>query len=313
MAGVAFVKRDGCRVTPFMNYQLERLNKDFKAKFGLLIKVRSAIRLKQEQIDIFLDRYVVASEIRGRRVYDTRVWNGVRYYRISREGTVAVPGYSNHEIQGSKAAVDLYDTGSDAGITSKNSVRGRWLRANAYKYGLIASGDGFGEGWHFDMINIYNAVPGIPAGGGTTAPPKEAKVTFIHTEDATARDTKRGGRALAPGSSFWLNKINGASTAQATNITGPAGHYDFSIHVYADGVPGDSIDIQLYWDNTKTAGPHSGHYVEHIVFPADGKIRKNFPFDRPVVKGYAVYANMRTPATNKGTVKVTVFDADATA
>lgn len=312
MAGVAFVKRDGCRVTPYMNYQLGRLNTDFKKRFGLEIRVRSAIRLPQEQIDIFLDRYVTASQIKGRKVYDTRVWKGVRYYRISRKGTVAVPGFSNHEIQGSKAAVDLYDTGSDAGITVKNSVRGRWFRENAWRYGIIVSGDSFGEGWHSDILNIFNAVPGTPAGGGNTTPPKEATVAFIHTEDATARNKNKTGRVLKPGSSFWLNKINGASASQATNIVGPPGQYDISIHVYADGTPGDSVDVQLYWDNTKTSGPHSGHYVEHLVIPSDGKIRANFPFDRPVPSGFAVYANMRTPASNKGSVKVTVFDADAT-
>lgn len=155
-----FVYRDGARLTPYMFWQLERLNADVKRIFGVEIRVSSGIRLPQEQIDIFLERYVTAANVRGRRVYDTRMWRGIRWFRISSAGTVAVPSTSNHEIQGTTAAVDLRDTGSDAGITSKNSTRGRWIRQNAWRYDLVASGDGFAEGWHFDIRNIFNTPPG---------------------------------------------------------------------------------------------------------------------------------------------------------
>ena len=157
---VDYVYRDGSRLTPYMYWQLERLNFDLKRLFGVEVKVTSGIRLYQEQVNIFLSRYVTAGNIRGRRVYDSRVWNGTRYYRISSAGTVAVPRTSNHEIQGNRAAVDLRDTGSDAGITSKNSVRGKWFRTNCRNYDLVMTGDSFGEGWHSDALNIFNAVPG---------------------------------------------------------------------------------------------------------------------------------------------------------
>ncbi|UVK59181.1 endolysin [Microbacterium phage Librie] len=167
-----YVQWGNARVTPYMAYQLDRLNADLRRLFGVGLQANSGIRLPQEQIDIFLQRYVRAGDVKGRRVYDTRWWNGVLWYRISAAGTVAVPGTSNHEIQGDKAAVDIQDTGADAGITNRNSVRGRWIRANAGNYGLIASGDGFGEGWHFDIVGIWRAVPG---GGGTApAKPKES-------------------------------------------------------------------------------------------------------------------------------------------
>lgn len=152
--------RDGSRLTPYMLYQINRLNADFKKRFSVEIRVTSGIRLAQEQIDIFLQRYVTAGNVRGRRVYDTRVWRGVRYYRISSAGTVAVPSTSNHEVQGNRAAVDLRDTGSNAGITRANTERAKWLRANAHKYGLVPSGYGFGEPWHYDVLNIFAAVPG---------------------------------------------------------------------------------------------------------------------------------------------------------
>ena len=150
------------RVTPWMSYQLGRLDADLKKNFGVGLVANSGIRLPQEQIDIFLARYVTAANVRGRKVYDTRWWNGQLWYRISPAGTVAVPSTSNHEIQGSKAAVDIADTGVDAGVSSKTSARGRWIRANAPNYDLVASGDGFGEGWHFDILHIFNVPPNTP-------------------------------------------------------------------------------------------------------------------------------------------------------
>lgn len=154
------------RVTPWMHYQLTRLDAALRSLFGVGLVANSGIRTYEEQKAIFLERYVTAGNVKGRHVYDTRWWNGQLWYRISAAGTVAAPGSSNHEVQGTKAAVDIADTGSTAGITSRNSTRGRWLRQNAASYGMIASGDGFGEGWHFDITNIFATPPGAPAGGG---------------------------------------------------------------------------------------------------------------------------------------------------
>lgn len=302
-----FVWRDGSRLTPYMEYQINCLDRDLRANFGVGVLVSSGIRIPQEQIDIFLQRYVTAGNIRGRKVYDTRVWRGVRYYRISSAGTVAVPGTSNHEIQGSKAAVDLRDTGADAGITVASSKRGRWIRQNAWRYGLVASGDGFGEGWHFDVLNIYNAVPGAPAGGTN---PKGVTVIQYHREDGTARS--KSYRTLKPGDAFWLNTLAGAATSQATNLAGGIGPTIFTLHVYAHGgTPGDAIDVQLYWDQTKTEGPHSGHYTERMVFDKNGVINSSVTSQRALGSGDAVYGQLRAPSTNKGTFVVSVFDSDA--
>lgn len=162
--------RDGSRLTPYMAYQIERLNKDLIVKFNVEVKVTSGVRLPQEQIDVFLKRYVTAGAINGRRVYDTRIWNGVRYYRISAAGTVASPGSSNHEIQGNRAAVDLRDTGADAGLMYRGSVRSNWLKANAANYDLVPSGFNFDEPWHYDVLNVFAAVPGTaPAAPATPA------------------------------------------------------------------------------------------------------------------------------------------------
>lgn len=166
---VEYVYHQGQRLTAWMLYVILMLDADLFRAFGVHVLVSSAIRTYEEQKRIFLARYVRASDVNGRRVYDTRVWNGVRWYRISSGGTVAVPGYSNHEIQGTKAAVDIRDSGRDAGITNRNSVRGRWIRDWCRRTGLlIASGDGFGEGWHFDVPGIFRKPPAIPVAAPQT-------------------------------------------------------------------------------------------------------------------------------------------------
>jgi hypothetical protein len=156
------VWRDGSRLTLWMLYVINLLDADLFRLFGVHVLVTSAIRTYAEQEAIFRARYVTAGNVNGRRVYDTRIWNGVRWYRISSAGTVAVPGTSNHEIQGTRAAVDLRDTGRDAGIATAGSARSNWLRANAAAYGLVPSGFGFGEAWHYDVLNIFNTPPSAP-------------------------------------------------------------------------------------------------------------------------------------------------------
>lgn len=178
-----FVYVDGQRCTPYMAWQLGRLKADFRARFGLEIYPVSGIRLHQEQIDIFLQRYVTAGEVRGRYVYDTRVWRGTRYYRISNAGTVAAPGESNHEIQGNSAAWDFADSGNDAGVSRAGSERSNWLRANAWRYDLEPEGFNFGEAWHYKAKNIYNAVPGGQAPSGSNSTPKESTVLALRIKD----------------------------------------------------------------------------------------------------------------------------------
>ncbi|UVK63223.1 endolysin [Microbacterium phage Phorgeous] len=171
-----YVYINGARLTAWMAYILGVLSNDLYRTFGVWLVITSAIRTYAEQERIFRERYVTAGNINGRRVYDTRVWNGVRWYRISSAGTVAVPGTSNHEIQGTKAAVDLADTGRDGGVATAGSVRSNWLRARAHLYGMVASGFGFGEAWHYDILNIFQTPPS--SGAGNVIPtPKEDDMT----------------------------------------------------------------------------------------------------------------------------------------
>lgn len=304
---IDYVYRDGSRLTPWMLYVINRANAEFKAKFGCELLVTSGIRTNAEQTEIFLSKYRV--QWTGNGPYgDVRWWKGKRYVRVIGGGTVAAPSKSNHEIQGTKAAADLRDSGRDAGVSKGNNPRADWLRANAARLGLVASGYGFGEPWHYDIPDIFRTPPSKPAGGSTTTS-KEIKVKHYFNDDGKAR--RKGGVDLKPNASTWLKKDAKAASSQADNIVGGVGEYQFTVHVYAEGKPGDVVDLVLAWDNTKTKGAHSMHFVERIEIGADGFARRNVPFARAVATGYAVYARLATPAGNKEPVKVTRFAADA--
>ncbi|HWV49298.1 MAG TPA: hypothetical protein VN035_07565 [Microbacterium sp.] len=241
------------------------------------------------------------------------MWRGVRWYRISPAGTVAVPGTSNHEIQGTYAAVDIRDTGSDAGITVASSKRGRWIREWCRKFGLLEpEGDNFREGWHFRVPGIFRIPPttsGPTNGGSTPSKPKEIKVKTYHYED---KDARAGGRTVKPGTGFYLHDKAGLATSQAKNVVGGIGPYSITPHVYAVGTPGDVLELKLLWQDTK-ARPvkNSPHYVERLVIDKDGQIRASREFKRAVADGYAVYVRLDAPKTNKAPITVTLLDSDA--
>ena len=157
MGGLSYEWRDGSRLTPWMNYCMSLLDAELRRRFGVALIVTSGIRTYQEQVDIFLSRYRLQAT--GSGPYgDVRWWEGRRYVRYSGLGTVAAPGTSNHEIQGSKGAVDLADTGGP-GIGTMVSERSNWLRANAATYGLIPEGFAFKEAWHYAVPNIFQTPP----------------------------------------------------------------------------------------------------------------------------------------------------------
>lgn len=143
-----YVWVDGCRLAPNVAYWLGRMAADFKAEFGLDLLCSSGKRTTEEQTQIFLARYVLAGDVNGRKVYDTRWWNGRLWFRISDAGTVAAPETSLHE---SDRAVDIRDSGADAGVTRAGNIRSNWIRANAHKYGFLPNGYNFGEPWHLEF------------------------------------------------------------------------------------------------------------------------------------------------------------------
>jgi hypothetical protein len=308
-----WVYRNGARLTPWMNYQINRLNADFKKRFGYDIIVSSGVRTFEDQRAIFLARYVTYANVRGRRVYDTRWWNGVLWYRISSAGTVAAPNspQANHQIQGSKGAVDIRDTGPDAGVMTKTSPRGRWIRQEARKYYLVPEGDGFGEGWHFAVLDVWRTPPGSSAGGGAQPipPTKETTVVPYRRADATARKT---GRKLAKGSAFYLHTSLGLPTSKASNIIGGVGSYSVTASVYAEGTPGDELTAVLVVQHDPNGKPvNSRHYSETILIGPSGKVQRSVEWKPEIGRNTAVYARVEASGDNEGEVTVTVFDTNA--
>jgi len=132
----------------------------FERQFGCELLVTSGTRTHQEQIDIFLSAYR-AQESGGGPFGDVRWWNGVRYVRYDPSGTVAQPGTSLHE---SDRALDLRDSGADAGVASGGNARADWLRHNCGRWGFAANGYGFGEPWHYEYQGDPWDVPEWAAG-----------------------------------------------------------------------------------------------------------------------------------------------------
>lgn len=237
---VTFVSRDGQRLTPYMLQQINKLDADFFAAFGYHIVVSSGIRTSQEQIDVFLQRYVTAGNINGRRVYDTRTWNGQTWYRISSAGTVASPGTSNHEIQGNTAAVDIRDTGPDAGVMTPGSTRGQWVRARIRNYDMYNSGDSFGEGWHFDVYNI-----GATAGGGGDAGsgfPARDKYGAAWVEEIQKKANRLGAGLEVDGkdgtlTQNWIKRVQKYNGLEQDGVAGPDtnGILDKILNLTVDG------------------------------------------------------------------------------
>lgn len=166
-------------------------------------------------------------------------------------------------------------------------------------------------------IDFANPAP-ASGGSGPSTKPKELKVKHYFRDDAKALRTKKNGQEtvpigvdLAPGSATWLHTDAGASSSKASNLVGKAGEYQFTEHVYAQGSPGDVVDLELAWDNVKTPGPHSMHFMERIEIGADGFARRNVPFARAVANDFAVYARLTAAPTNKAPVKITRLASDA--
>jgi peptidoglycan hydrolase-like protein with peptidoglycan-binding domain len=176
---------DGQRVQSDVAAAFQRLNAAFKSAFGLTLHVNSGTRTAAEQRAIFLARYRPQSS-GGGPYNDVRWYNGVRYVRHSSAGTVAVPGTSNHEENGpiGPRALDIRDSGSNAGVMTAGTVRANWIRNNARTYGFNPAGYNFGEPWHIEYTGSFGG--GAPAGSNSGWPARdrygEAFVKSIQTK-----------------------------------------------------------------------------------------------------------------------------------
>jgi len=136
---------NGQRVETTVAAAFQRLRAAFIVRFGLDLIVSSGTRTRAEQ----------------QKLYDD--------YRAGRGGLAAAPGYSNHEESGPRGprALDVRDSGADAGVTQRNNTRSNWLKANAPSYGFDPAGYRFSsiEPWHIEYTGSLGG--GFAGGGGS--------------------------------------------------------------------------------------------------------------------------------------------------
>jgi hypothetical protein len=141
-----YVRVNGQQLAPAVARDVARMSLALQREFDEELLVSSGRRSSATQKKIFLERY--RPQLRGSGPFgDVRFWNRVRYVRVKAGGTVAQPGTSRHE---SDRAVDVRDSGRDAGVTRRNNPRSNWLRKNARRFGFEPIGYTFGEPWHLD-------------------------------------------------------------------------------------------------------------------------------------------------------------------
>lgn len=141
-------------VLPHSNIReaLDAASRILEAEGHPAIRVVDGDRSDQAQVDVFLARYVLGEQIRGRRVYDIRKWEGRTYYRISPAGTVAAPSRLAPHVRG--VAADL-----GTPYNNRNTAAHKRLQQLAPGLGLDWAGRHFAEDWHWET----NRGPG-PAG-----------------------------------------------------------------------------------------------------------------------------------------------------
>ncbi|QDF14194.1 lysin A [Microbacterium phage IAmGroot] len=140
--GYNYTQIDGQRVEVNVAAAFKRLAAAFKAETGCTLHVRSGTRTRAEQ----------------QRLYDGWI------KRLPGFNLAAKPGTSNHEESGPRGprALDFYDSGKDAGVTSIGSHRSNVLVRLAPKFGFTNAGHRFTprEGWHYEYTgNIGGPAP----------------------------------------------------------------------------------------------------------------------------------------------------------
>lgn len=132
---------DGQRVERNVAAAFRRMAADFRKKFGLTLHVRSGTRTRAEQMAL--------------------------HQRHLKGGTLALHpdsplAYHVESNPRGPRALDIYDSGTDAGVTRDGNKRSAWVRKNARKYGFDPAGYRFSqkEPWHIEFTDaLYSGAP----------------------------------------------------------------------------------------------------------------------------------------------------------
>src|SRR6478736_4551147 len=128
----------------------QQMAAEFARVWGLTLHVRSGTRTWQQQYAL---------------------WDGYRKglpgYSLALHPDNPLAYHVETNPQGSRA-LDLYDSGADAGVTKIGTPRNNWIRDNCPRWGFTLSGLTFNppEGWHIHYTREIGG--GDPAGGGGT-------------------------------------------------------------------------------------------------------------------------------------------------
>lgn len=144
-----YVTIDGERVEVHVAADFQRMNDEFHSATGYWLRINSGTRTRAEQ---------------------EYLYNGW-INRLPGFNLAAKPGSSNHEESGpiGPRALDLSDTGADAGVMTIGSHRSNVLVSIAPRHNFTNAGHFFNprEGWHYEWTGVF---AGVPAGGGSSAP-----------------------------------------------------------------------------------------------------------------------------------------------
>jgi hypothetical protein len=142
------------------------------------IPVVDGDRSYEAQVAVFLERYALAANIGGRRVYDWRTWNGALYGRISPEGTVAPPSRTAPHV--AKIAADL-----GAPYNNRFTAAHARLQQIGPGLGLVWTGRNFGEDWHWETnrgVGQITAAASVSAALPTPEPEEEEMKLLMHVK-----------------------------------------------------------------------------------------------------------------------------------
>lgn len=198
---------DGHRVETTVAAKFREMAAEFQRVFGLTLHVESGTRTREEQ----------------QRLYDGWIKS------LPGFNLAAPPGQSFHEESGPQGprALDLRDSGNDAGVRTAGSRRNNWIRDNAPRWGFTLSGLTFSpkEGWHVHYTGVLGAASG--GGGGSwpartryghdwvVAAQKKLTAMGLYSGDLDGKDgpgTQNGTKALQSAAGLDQDGIYGPQT-----------------------------------------------------------------------------------------------------
>ncbi|AYN57431.1 endolysin [Arthrobacter phage Constance] len=169
--------------------------------------------------------------------------------------------------------------------------------------GISRTDPGADFNWTLFFTYTRQALAGITAQGGTTAPvKKESEMPTSKRVDSAFKARHR----LPKGKAYTLSvKDDGGSANFAVN---GAGHYLIHNHIRGEGLlPGQRIKAQFF---ITKGGKTSGHFAQDIVGTIDGTFDQPVEFNRAVETGTTLTCLLTS--SNTETAYITGFGAEVT-